>query len=75
MNKVKKINSFPTAEFSLSTNLKKNRQEKNDFQEMLDAYMTETAEDFETYSLQLPTHGCFWDDGYRDVRLVSKGGR
>ena len=72
MDKVKKINSLPKAEFILSKNLKRNRQKRSEFQEMLDAYTTETAEDLETYTLQLPEHGPFWDDGYKDVRLVSR---
>lgn len=71
MIKVKKIDSLPKAEFTRSTKLKKNRQKRSDFQEMLDAYMSETAEDLETYSLYLPKHGSFWDDGYRDVRVIS----
>lgn len=71
MEKIKKIDSLPSAEFTLSTNLKRNRRNKSEFQEMLDAYMTETVEDLDTYSLQLPEHGPFWDDGYRDVRVIS----
>lgn len=71
MNKVKKINTLLKAEFTLSTNLKRDRQKRSEFQEMLDAYVTETAEDTEAYSIQLPEHGSFWDDGYRDVRLIS----
>lgn len=72
MDKVRKINSLPKAEFTMSKDLKKNQHKKSDFEEILDAYMSETAEDLETYSLQLPRHGSFWDDGYRDVRLISR---
>lgn len=73
MNKVKKNNSLPKAEFTLSKNVKKNRHRRSDFQKVLDAYMFEAAEDLETYSLQFPKHGSFWDDGYKDVRLISPG--
>jgi len=73
MSKIKKINSLPKAEFTLSSRLKrKQRPKRSEFQEVLDAYITEAAEELETYSLHLPEHGPFWDDGYRDVRLVSR---
>ncbi len=71
MREVNKINSLPKAEFIRSTPTKKDRHKRSDFQELLDIYMAEIPEDVETYSLQLPKHGHFWDDGYSDVRLIS----
>lgn len=61
MKKIKTVNSLPKAEFK-----------KSEFQEMLDVYMTETTEDLDSYSLQLPVHGSFWDDGYSDAKLVGR---
>lgn len=72
MSEMKKINSLPKAGFTFSSKSKRNqRPKKSEFQEMLDAYLTEASEELETYPLHLPEHGPFWDDGYRDVRLVS----
>ena len=70
MRKVQKMNSLPKAEFTLSSSNKNRKNRRGEFQEVLDAYMTETADDLDSYSLQLPKHGPFWDDGYKDVRFV-----
>lgn len=50
--------------------LKKNREGRSrerEFQEMLEAYLAETAEDLESYPVRLPVHGQFWDNGYEDI--------
>lgn len=69
MKKLQRVNSLPKTDFFLPKSPARNGRKESEFDKMLDAYLTETFEDLETYSLKFPIHGNFLDDGYRDVRL------
>lgn len=71
MKTVKRVNSLPKATLTHTPKPRKGLRTKSEFQRQLDAYLTEAAEELETYSLSLPKHGIFWDDGYRDIRQNS----
>lgn len=72
MDKVKKINSLPKPKFMLSKKLKKDRQNNGEFQDLLDGYLAEIPEELDAYPLNLPIYGGFWDDGHRDIRVISQ---
>jgi hypothetical protein len=71
MKSMKITNSLPKYKLIKAKEPRKRNLQRSEFQQMLDVYMNEAADDLESYSLSLPKNGNFWDDGYKDVAQVS----
>jgi hypothetical protein len=46
---------------------RRRRKHQDTFKDILKDYSPESLDEVETYSVNLPQHGKYWDNGYEDV--------